>query len=181
MWGWIVEGEWFEVKVEKIINRIKENKECKLINRKKRIDTNLRLPNDLKYFYEHYDSLEMFIDNPFGMRIVPLKDLVVTNNQLYSKDDVIWDELEGDISNKWYIIAEAEQLGQYVSIELGDKHFGYCYDSNHETHANPGYCQVIAKSFSEFLERLYECQGEGTTWFWLEEDYPDYGDAYDKR
>lgn len=102
-----------------------------------------------------------------------------TSKRLYPEDDVIWEELEGDISNEWYLIAESEQINQYISIDLSDSHLGYCYDSFLETHATPGESQIIAKSFTELLEHLYASKGEN--WFWLADNFESYGDAYDGR
>ncbi|MGE8342955.1 MAG: hypothetical protein ACN6OI_18140 [Flavobacterium sp.] len=58
-------------------------------------------------------------------------------------------------------------------------HLGYCYDSFLETHANPDESMIIAKSFTELLERLYSSNGED--WFWLDDEFESYGDAYDEE
>jgi hypothetical protein len=51
---------------------------------------------------------------------------------------------------------------------------GRCYDCFHETFGSPGYCSVIALSFTELLNRLAEA---GDTAFWLDEHFRGYGDA----
>lgn len=71
----------------------------------------------------------MFLDKPYGIKIVSSNEFIPTSKRLYPEDDIIWEELEGDISNEWYLIAESEQINQYISIDLSKSHFGYCYDS----------------------------------------------------
>lgn len=43
----------------------------------------------------------------------------------------------------------------------------------------PGYSQIVAKSFSEMLLRLFENQGNH--WYWLQSGFESYGDAYDEN
>lgn len=165
--------------IKDIISKIEQNSNCKLAARKSNFACDLTLPEDLKYFYDNYDSLEFFLDKPYGIKIIPLKEFIPTNKRLYPEDDVIWEELKDDISNNWYLIAESEKLSQYISIDISNPHFGYCYDSFLETHATPGDSQIIAKSFTELLERLYF--SKGGDWFWLDGSFESYGDAYDDR
>ncbi|UED78806.1 SMI1/KNR4 family protein [Lysinibacillus sp. CD3-6] len=152
---------------------------CKVVKRDTDYISELALPKDVKYFFSNYDSLHMFLDKPYGIKIVSSNEFIPTSKRLYPADDVIWEELEGDISNEWYLIAESEEINQYISIDLSKSHLGYCYDSFLETHATPGDSQIIAKSFTDLLELLYSSKGEH--WFWLAENFMPHGDAYDGR
>lgn len=106
-----------------------------------------------------------------------LSELKITNSVLFPPEDVIWEELEDDISQKWYLIAKSESLSQYISIDLSEVNIGKCYDSFLETHANPNDSPIISKNFTELLVRLYATKGKN--WFWLESNFESYGDAYD--
>ncbi|WP_217492509.1 SMI1/KNR4 family protein [Paenibacillus sp. KS1] len=167
------------MKIIEIIKKIEQDSNCRLVKRTTDFTNEFALPEDLNYFFSHYDSLQMFSDKPYGIKIVSSNEFIPTSKRLYPEDDVIWEELEGDISNEWYLIAESEQINQYISIDLSDSHLGYCYDSFLETHATPGDSQIIAKSFTELLEHLYASKGEN--WFWLTDNFKSYGDAYDGR
>ncbi|WP_227775221.1 SMI1/KNR4 family protein [Paenibacillus sp. NAIST15-1] len=167
------------MKIIEVIKKIEQDSNCRLVKRTTDFTNEFALPEDLNYFFSHYDSLQMFSDKPYGIKIVSSNEFIPTSKRLYPEDDVIWEELEGDISNEWYLIAESEQVNQYISIDLGKSHLGYCYDSFLETHATPGDSQIIAKSFTELLEHLYASKGEN--WFWLADNFESYGDAYDGR
>ena len=58
--------------------------------------------------------------------------------------------------------------------KLEQKRFGFCYDSFIETHATPDESPIIAKSFTELLEKLVSNEKE---WFWLDSSFQSYGDA----
>lgn len=162
-----------------VLQKIESDPNCKLLKRESIQKSNLKLPSDLKYFYENYDSLELFVNKTYGIRIVSLNEFIPTNKRLYPEDDIIWEELEDDISNEWFLIAESKELSQYISIDLRKSHLGYCYDSFLETHATPDESMIIAKSFTELLEKLYS--GNGKDWFWLDDEFESYGDAYDEE
>ncbi|MBG9452538.1 hypothetical protein ABE61_00115 [Lysinibacillus sphaericus] len=167
------------MKIIEVIKKIEQDCNCKLVKRNTEFRSELALPEDLNYFFSNYDSLYIFVDKPYGLKIVSSNEFIPTSKRLYPEDDVIWEELEGDVSNEWYLIAESEQINQYISIDMSKSHFGYCYDSFLDTHATQGDSQIIAKSFTELLERLYASKGEN--WFWLTENFKSYGDAYDGR
>jgi len=134
------------------------------------------LPKDLEFFYENYEYAILNIDTSCEIRISSLSELQPTNQILYPADDVIWEELADDISNDWFMIASSQELSQYISIDLNKKRFGFCYDSFIETHATPDESPIIAKSFTELLEKLVSNEKE---WFWLDSSFQSYGDAYE--
>lgn len=162
-----------------ILELIERDSNCELIRvNRKELDKEILLPEDLKYFYQNYDGIDFYKNESFGIKIVSYQEFKVTNTVLFPEDDIIWEELEGDISNNWYLIASSEELGQYISIDLsqGEKK-GYCYDSFIETHSHPEDSMIIAKSFTELLERIYESKGK--EWYWTLQSFSNYGDAYD--
>jgi len=167
------------MKITEIIKKIEQDRNCSLVKRTTDFTSELALPKDLNYFFSNYNSLQMFVDKPYGIKIVSSNEFIPTSKRIYPEDDVIWEELEGDLSNEGFLIAESEQISQYISIDMSKSHFGYCYDSYLDTHATPGDSQIIAKSFTELLENLYSSKGEN--WFWLTENFKSYGDAYDVR
>ena len=81
-----------------------------------------------------------------------------TEFSIYGKDDISW---------SWYVIAATDN-GDYFSIDLSPERAGRCYDSFHETHALRGNTDVIAHTFTEFLERIFHllrsCQSDGGFW-----------------
>ncbi len=86
-----------------------------------------------------------------------------------------------DISWSWYVIAITDN-GDHFSIDLSPERLGRCYDSFHETHALRGDTDVVAHTFTDFLERIFQllksCQSSGGYW----EDKLNslrLGDAYD--
>jgi hypothetical protein len=162
--------------LEEILFKIDNNPKCKLIRNNKERELPSYLPTDLLLFYQQYDGIDFFNKESYSIQIVPFNELKQTNKVLFSPNDVIWEELEHDISMDWYLIAKSEQLAQYISIDFSLKTKGFCYDSFLETHANPNESSIISKSFIELLDRIYNAKGRD--WYWLESNFQAYGDAY---
>ena len=134
------------------------------------------LPDDLAWYFRHCGEVSLFAEKPFGITIVGIDSFQPTNTVLYPDPaDLNWEELENDISQEWRLIGRADELGQYVSIDLSENRRGWCYDSFHETHATPGDTAIIAYSFTELLTSVLNAEG----WYWTADDYQSYGDAYD--
>ena len=166
------------MKIAEILDKISKIEGCKLLEKTEWVKET-DLPEDLEYFFNHYGGIELFTDKPYGITIVGGNGFTNANKTFFPEDDVIWDELEDDISNSWYIIAKAEHLSQYISMDTAKERLGWCYDSFTETHATEGESPIIAKSFTELLERLLSTEGD--YWFWLEDDFKPYGDAYPEK
>lgn len=165
--------------IKGILDSIAQRQDCVLhpiVDGEKR-KLNSSLPQDLKEFYEMCDGLTIKFKNGKDLEIVSVSDFRITNEVLYPPGDVIWEELEDDISNEWYLLAKSEELSQYVSIDLNIIRAGRCYDSYLDIHANPGDSPVIAKSFTELLVRLWT----GKDWYWTEDEFSSHGDAYDEN
>lgn len=164
------------MQIKELLEKIKETQSCKLLEKE---DWNniSNLPEDILYFFNNYGGIELFLDKPYGIKIVGGHNFNKSNNVIFPKDSIMWDYIDNDISNDWYIIAKSEQLGQYISIDLNEERIGQCYDSFIETHTDPDFTFIIAKSFTELLENLYYSKGE--YWFWLNKNFKNYGNPYE--
>lgn len=87
-----------------------------------------------------------------------------------------WRKANEDISSHWYIVVH-DGNGDYITIDLHQDRLGKYYDSFWDKHGVPGDSPIIAKSFTELLDRLVKKNGE--RWYWLNEDFESLGDAYD--
>lgn len=142
-----------------------------------KIKSTLILPDDLQEFYQLCGGLSLFRSSSYTIDIVPPDRFLLANPVLFTGigEEDLFNSRE-DISWSWYIIGEGEN-GQYITIDLAQERLGKCYDSFWERHAMPGYSQIVAKSFTELLSRLFENQGKH--WYWILSNYGCYGDAYD--
>ena len=134
------------------------------------------LPDDLQKFYQLCGGVSLFRSSAYSINIVSPNKFLLANPVLFtgiSEEDL--HASKGDISWSWYIVGEGEN-GQYITIDLSPERLGRCYDSFWDCHAMPGYSQIVAKSFSELLLRLFENQGKH--WYWLQSEFKSYGDAY---
>ena len=135
------------------------------------------LPPDVQAFYALTDGATVHAGLPTELRIPPLAELQITNALLYPPGDVIWEELEDDISQHWLAIGLAPEMSQYVSLDLAPERLGRCMDSFIDTHASPGDCALIAASFADWLAQLLASPQQ---WFWLRDGFEPLGDAYDE-
>ena len=60
---------------------------------------------------------------------------------------------------------------------MSKNRLGYCYDSFWDRYGIAGEQAIIAKSFTELLDRIYN--SNGNIWYWIEKNFTPYGDAYD--
>ncbi len=89
---------------------------------------------------------------------------------------IVGDEFPDDPSDTWYVIAwDGDQ--PYATIDLSPARLGRVHDAFHEAHAVAGSCPVIARSFTEFLDRLTTSTADGP--YWEADDWEPLGDAYD--
>ncbi|MED2011232.1 MULTISPECIES: SMI1/KNR4 family protein [Brevibacillus] len=128
------------------------------------------LPNDVREFYTLCGGVSLFQNADYPVNIVSPQEFILANLV------IVGDLCEEDISSNWYIIAN-DGKGEYLTIDLSQERLGKCYDSFFDRHGVVGESQVIALSFTEFLERLVESRGG--YWYWLQEDFISLGDAYD--
>lgn len=133
------------------------------------------LPQDVEEFYRRCGGIKFFVGSVYSMEIVA-PDKFKLSNPVILPEGWEADIPSDDISNDWYVVAEAGPE-QRISIDLNRTRLGKCYDSFWDIHASPGDCPILAASFTELLERIYRCQGG--YWFWLADDFTSLGDAYD--
>jgi len=165
------------MQLEKLIELIEKNSGCYV--KQPNFDIHLleQIPDDLRRFYDLTDGILLFENEPYSIEIIGREEFIPINQIFFSIDER--KDLEGEISNNWFLIGKNDSLGQYVSIDLSEGKEGQCYDSFHETHGLVGDSSIIAKSLSDLLRLLY--QNKGQYWYWLEEGFERLGDAYDKN
>ncbi len=129
------------------------------------------LPPDVRKFYELCGGVDLFPDRDYSHFFLPPDEVVLANPLLLGQ------RVEGDRSDSWYLIAH-DGNGDYLTLDCGSERTGQCYDSFHETHVAAGQTPVIARSFTELLERCYANRGEYL--YWLRDDFASLGDAYDE-
>lgn len=128
------------------------------------------LPDDLKAFYKLCGGIDFFIDSDYSIKIVSPMEFQPANPVIIGED------IQGDRSSEWYIIAKDEN-SQFVTMDLNKKTFGRCYDSFHDRHGIVGSTDIIANSFTHLLTQLFN--GRGEYWYWLADGFEYMGDAYD--
>lgn len=134
------------------------------------ISENYVLPDEVIRFYTLCGGIECFVNGPaFPIRILSPGEVVNANLSL------LGEEFEDDISSNWHLIADAYD-GNYICLDCGRKHNGACIEGFEETYALRDDSPIIAKSFTEFLENLLKYAGD--RFFWLEDEFEGYGDAY---
>ncbi len=129
-----------------------------------------QLPDDLRAFYSSCGGVALYPDALYPVSILPAPQIVAANPV------IVGAQYEDDISASWYLVGASDQE-EHITIDLHPDRLGRCYDSFPEVHGVAGSCPVIATSFTDLLTRLLDSRGG--RWHWLEDDFPDLGDAYD--
>lgn len=125
------------------------------------------IPEDLHKFYELCGGLELYQQSAFPLSVVPPERVMLANPVIILgvTEEQLMESID-DISWSWYIIAEGHS-GQYITIDFSPERLGRCYNSFWELH--PGNSVMVAYSFTDFLTRL--AQADGEEWYW---DHPDF-------
>jgi hypothetical protein len=158
-------------RLQRILKSISETNDCKLVRREKPINIEVEfiLPDDLRFYFENYNSITFWEKSNYSVKIVGIEDFKKANPIITGED------VPDDINNNWFIIAEDNP--QFITIDLFKERLGKCYDSFWDRHGIVGEQPIIANSFTELLEQLY--QSKGDYFYWLQEDFENMGDAYD--
>jgi len=158
-------------RLQRILKSISETNGCKLVKREKpiNIEVGFILPDDLRFYFENYNSITFWEKSNYSVKIVGIEGFKKAN------PIIIGEDAPDDISNNWFIIAEDNP--QFITIDLFKERLGRCYDSFWDRHGVVGEQPIIANSFTELLEQLY--QSKGDYFYWLQEDFENMGDAYD--
>ena len=162
-----------EMDILKILDKIRNTPECIVYNPcgLPLLSEEVKLPNDLKVFYENCGGISFFADSEYGFTIVSPKEMILAN-------PIIVGELcQEDISSEWYIICKDAE-NNYITIDLAKERLGKCYDSFWDRHGVVGECAIVANNFTELLLQLFRNQGKSI--FWLDSDFVYIGDAYDE-
>lgn len=159
--------------LRKTIDLIRRERTCRVLPPQGQplLTEDVSLPADLREFYQLCGGACLYEAQDYGIQIVTPLEFVRANPVIVGEDGT------DDVSFNWFIIAHAPALGQYICIDLSATRKGRCYDSFRETHGLAGSMPVVAHSFTDLLERLFESQGK--RWYWLEEDFVPLGDAYE--
>ncbi|PFG26832.1 hypothetical protein ATH90_5774 [Pseudomonas lurida] len=114
------------------------------------------VPDDLADFYKHYSSAVFYPRAQYSFTILAPElersDFVVMNEDLDDPD-----------SANWYALVKCED--QVISIDLtpGPK-FGYCYDSFWDSYPTADESTLVAKSFTELVEKIINSRGSNLFW-----------------
>lgn len=160
-------------KILEILKKIENFEDC-IISKydlSKVINIEYNLPDDLKYYLENYNDIILFKSSDYSIKINGITNFIKAN------PIIIGEEIPDDRSFDWFIIAQDDN-SQYITIDLSIERLGFCYDSFWDRHGLVGEQPIIAKSFTELLEKLFNSYGKSL--YWLEDKFQSYGDAYDE-
>jgi antitoxin YokJ len=137
------------------------------------VETGHQLPADLSEFYTLCGGMRLWEADVFPLRIVSSDRCVLANPVIIvGVSAAILAETRGHCSWTWYVVGEGPN-GQYVTIDFAPERLGLCYNSSWEVH--PGNSTIIAYSFTDFLNRLADSNGQ--TWYWDDAEFVSLGDA----
>lgn len=114
-----------------------------------------KLDSDLRAFYLHCNGAELFERQPdCPYRILPLSRIIRARVAIYGQDEDKW----GPAS--MYALCDVQD-GDYLLVDAGRQEQGRypIIDGYHEAWPDPQYCEQIADSFSEFLEKALRSNG----------------------
>jgi hypothetical protein len=166
------------MKIEELIRIMSSDPDCRLLPAKDLPPPppNPRsFPNYLITFYRLCGGMVLFPARSFGFQIVPQEEMKPATPLL--KGDFYLEhkeDFDSDISSGWYLIARGTNSMECVTIDLSESRRGYCYDSFWDVYATPD-SKIVAKSFTELVERLYQAKGNAV--YWADNSF-DYGTAY---
>ncbi len=89
-------------RLQRILKSISETNGCKLVKREKpiNIEVGFILPDDLRFYFENYNSITFWEKSNYSMKIVGIEGFKKAN------PIIIGEDVPDDISNNWFIIAE---------------------------------------------------------------------------
>lgn len=128
------------------------------------INESVRLPNDLMYFYEQYDGAILFKNSDYPFSIPKFSEFIRTDYLLldFLTPSEFDEYTKNSITLNWYCIGEGESLSEYLSIDLSPERIGWIFICNWRIYA--GECYLIAKSFTELLNKIIESEGNYQFW-----------------
>jgi hypothetical protein len=159
--------------IEFLLAQISQNTDCEVSRRANPIvvKLNYKLPDDLQYYLNNYNYINLFISSKYSFKIIGEEDFKRANPVILGED------AKDDISYNWFIVATNER-SQYITIDLEEKRLGKCYDSFWDRYSLVGDQPIIANSFSDLLKKMFDNKGE--YYYWLKDNFDSLGDAYDE-
>lgn len=144
------------------------------------VENDLTIPDDIKEFYNLCGGMALFEGAAYAVRIVKPEEVVFANPIIIG-EDIINAEIqkgtyEGEISRHCFIIADLYN-SDYIVIDFNKERVGQCYKAFWDGYPEVGGTPIVAKSFTELLERFIDNGGD--YWYFLKDDFVSYGDAYD--
>jgi hypothetical protein len=131
------------------------------------------LPPDLQEFYAHCGGLDMFPNEDWGWRIVKPSEFLRADQvilELVYQDHP--EDFDDTPSEGLYVVAVRGCGPDYISIDTHPARLGRCFDSYSGDHATEN-SRVVALSFTEMLNKLFEHRQEG--YFWEDAFYGYFG------
>jgi hypothetical protein len=139
------------------------------------------LPSDIKEFYSLCGGIDLYSNTEgFFYKFLPPEKFLFANLVILGEETALEisssKEYQKDVTlNCFTIISDSN--GDFLVIDLNKMRHGFCYDAFHETYCLVGDMPIIAKSFTELLEKLIK--NEGKSIFWLDDNFEPLGEAYD--
>jgi hypothetical protein len=153
-----------------VLNKLQSRKDCTFrpATRLPKLPRGLALPPDLEQFYTRFSEAKLF-GHPSDPRyhILPPNEFLQIGFAIYGQPTT------EPLQQSWYALAHVQD-GNYIAIDCHPDRLGYCYDAFHETVDDLSYCQVIAHSFTELMDRALEA---GDHAWWLDAKFKGYGYA----
>jgi antitoxin YokJ len=155
--------------MKNLIEQISRDEQCRLLppdgSARVCLEAGERIPVDLENFYSVAGGALLFPDEQFGFKVFGPNELLRANPVLLASSyDQNRDAYEKDRSHHWFLIAAGIKMDQLkISIDLSSERLGRCYDSFWDVHGT-GNSKIVARSFSELLELLYQSKGRSIHW-----------------
>jgi hypothetical protein len=162
-------GRYVLRKIDEILDELQGRKDCVFLPSAglPTLSEGLRLPDDLRRFYERFSEARLFGDRSDPRyHIPPPGEFVQIGFAIYSQPT------SNAVQRSWYALAHVRD-GNYIAIDCAPSRLGYCYDAFHETIDDLSYCGVIARSFTELMNRA--AAGGDEAW-WLRDKGYGYAD-----
>lgn len=135
------------------------------------------IPREILQFYELCGGLKTVprLDSDVVFRIVPPNDFKWAVERIVGRYPAEFEALKHDRAWYWYVIG-AWITEEYFVIDLSPERYGRCYYTTFYTFAQPGRTPIVATSFQDLLERIYEAAARDRPYYWR---HARLGDAYD--
>lgn len=171
--------------MKELLNYVATLSNCQVLPKEASIEelvSDYIIPEDLKEFYMLCGGMILFDGSPYAVKIVGPREFKNANYEILGSEiidaEIKKGTYENEISKDWFIIADLSN-SDYIVIDLKQERSGFCYKAFWDSYPEEGSTTIIAKSFKELLERLID--NNGKYWFFLQEDFVSYGDAYDYK